>query len=209
MTDFKSDLVIKQEVQKVQVSNSKVVDDQKLLSPLGGILMEGADDANTGYGLVVDGSKMYDPSSGKIVADGYIDLQPPPDDETRLVISGANMPVVGWASVAGKSSDEVMEINKTCSLPQVEEVSEAGNDIYTPKQNGVGVTSGTLNVTPKLYGRPQPFSPEDSVEVAFPSEVKALLTQFKTEVVAVYGSMTYESTLYGATQDDKRLTIVF
>lgn len=95
--------------------------------------MEGADNANTGYGLVVDGSKMYDSSSGKIVADGYIDLQPPPDDESRLDISGVNMPVIGWASVAGKSSEEVMEINKTCSLPQVEEVSEVGNDIYTPK----------------------------------------------------------------------------
>lgn len=176
MTDFKSDIVVKSEVQKVQVSNSKVVADKEIQSPLGGILMEGVDDANTGYGLVVDGSKMYDPSSGKIVADGYIDLQPPPDDESRLVISGVNMPVVGWASVAGKSSDEVMEINKTCSLPQIEEVSEAGNDIYTPKQNGLGVTSGTLNTTAKLYGRPQGFSPEDSVVVAFPSEVKALLT---------------------------------
>lgn len=39
--------------------------------------------------------------------------------------------------------------------------------------------------------------------------MKALLTEFKTEVVVVHNSMTYESTLYGATQDDKRLTIVF
>lgn len=45
--------------------------------------------------------------------------------------------------------------------------------------------------------------------MAFPSEVKALLTEFKTEVVVVHNSMTYESTFYGATQDDKRLTIVF
>lgn len=48
---------------------------------------------------------MYDQASGKIVADGFVDLQPPPDDESRLVISGINMPVVGWATVAGKSSE--------------------------------------------------------------------------------------------------------
>lgn len=43
-------------------------------SPLGGILAEGTDNAGSAYGLVVDGSKMYDPESGKIIADGVIDL---------------------------------------------------------------------------------------------------------------------------------------
>lgn len=212
ITSLKTGFVVEDNVPESVICNSMTLshaDGPVIQSPLGGILSEGADNANTGYGLVVDGSKMYDETSGKIVADGFVDLQPPPDDESRLVISGINMPVVGWASVAGKNSEQVAEINKTCSLPQVEEVSEAGNDIYTPKQNGVGVTSGTLDVTPKLYGTPQPFSPEDSVQVAFPSEVEVLLKQFKTEVVAVYGSMIYEKSYYGATQDDKRLTIVF
>lgn len=53
-------------------------------------------------------------------------------------------------------------------------MSEAGNDIYTAK-SGALVTTGPTDVTPKLYGTPQPFSPEDSIEVAFPSEVRALL----------------------------------
>lgn len=42
---------------------------------------------------------MYDSSTGMIVADGYIDLQPPADDESTAQISGTSMPEVGWTSV--------------------------------------------------------------------------------------------------------------
>lgn len=42
---------------------------------LGGILTDTDESlVGSGYGLVVDGSKMYDSSTGMIVADGYIDL---------------------------------------------------------------------------------------------------------------------------------------
>lgn len=108
-------------------------------------MAEGEDDFGSGYGLIVDGAKMYDASAGKIVADGYIDLQPPADDPHEQLISGVNMPVVGWASVQGKSSEEVKEINKTCSMPLVEEVSEIDTQTYIVElQDDIGNDAVTV-----------------------------------------------------------------
>lgn len=73
-----------------------------------------------------------------------------------------------------------MEINKTCSLPQVEERSEGGPEIYTAIVKSY--SSGQLTDVTRIYGRPQPFSPEDSIVVAFPSEVESLLKVFRTFV---------------------------
>lgn len=101
---------IRPEAPNIQVDNVNPQPGQgdeldRLTGVLGGVLAE--DDysrAGSAYGLVVDGSKMYNPTTGKIVADGYIDLQPPADNETQTYISGYAMPEVGWVSVDGKTT---------------------------------------------------------------------------------------------------------
>lgn len=46
---------------------------------------------------------MYDPEFGGIKAEGYVDLQPAPDDPDSATLSGTAMPAVAWTSVQGKT----------------------------------------------------------------------------------------------------------
>lgn len=93
----------------------------------GPILDEENDALKSTNRMVVDGS-MYNPETGSIVAEGYVDLNQLPDENEGSTHEGDTAACTAWTTAGNcvygtqANNAQLNEINKTHAGPQFEEV---------------------------------------------------------------------------------------
>lgn len=113
----------------------------------GPILDEENDALKSTNRMVVDGS-MYNPETGSIVAEGYVDLNQLPDQNEGSTHEGDTSACTAWTTAGNcvygteGNNSQLNEINKTHAGPQFEEVDEPIEvpGIWGVKKNVEGMT---------------------------------------------------------------------